>query len=82
MEAIREDEKEVEPPTPVIKTVKVTAAGRWNVRKGAGTNYGIVTVVSQGAEFPHISTAENGWIQIEINGGVGWLSNKCAAIVD
>ena len=82
MEAMREEEVEDEPAPVVAKKVAVTAAGRWNVRKGAGTNYGIVTVVSQGAEFPHISTAENGWLQIEINGGAGWLSNKCAALVE
>lgn len=81
MEAMREEEVEDEPAPVVAKKVAVTAAGRWNVRKGAGTNYGIVTVVSQGAEFPHISTADNGWLQIEINGGAGWLSNKCAALV-
>lgn len=82
MEALREDEEESAPAPVVTKKVAVIATGRWNVRNGAGTNYGIVTVVSQGAEFPYISTAENGWLQIEINGGAGWLSNKCAAIVD
>jgi len=82
MEAMREDEEDSTPAPVVAKKVAITAAGRWNVRKGAGTNYGIVTVVSQGAEFPHISTAENGWLQIEINGGAGWLSNKCAAIAE
>lgn len=80
MEALRDAEEDEPVPAP-MKMVSVFAAGRWNVRKGAGTNHGIVTVVSQGAEFPYISTADNGWLQIEVNGGAGWISNKCAAIV-
>ena len=80
MQAIADDEEPV-PETPVKqKSVIVYAAGSWNVRKGPGTNYGIVTVVKEGAAFPYISTADNGWIQVEINGGTGWLSPKCAEV--
>lgn len=79
MEVLREEDEEESIPVPV-KTVSVFAAGRWNVRKGAGTNYGIVTVVSQGATFPYVSAAANGWIQVEINGVMGWLSGKCAKL--
>lgn len=79
MGALRDKEKEESAPVQK-KTVTVFANGRWNVRKGAGTNYGIVTVVSKGATFPYVSTADNGWIQFEVLGGMGWISNKCASV--
>lgn len=75
-----EGEKDDDTPAE-IKKAKITAAGTWNVRKGPGTNYDIKTIVKQGAEFDYVSTAENGWIQIEINDGTGWVSPKCARVV-
>lgn len=81
MDALHEEEEDEVPHAPT-KTVSVFAAGRWNVRKGAGTKYGVVTVVSQGAEFPYVSTADNGWLQFEVLGGMGWISNKCATVVE
>lgn len=62
------------------KTATVTSPGTWYVRKGPGTNYGSVTVVKQGASFPCVSVAENGWAQIEINGTTGWISGKCVEV--
>ena len=63
-----------------LRQVRITAAGAWNVRMGPGKGYGIVTVVRQGAAFPHISTAGNGWHQMEVNGDAGWVSPKCAEV--
>ena len=62
------------------KSVRISAAGTWNVRKGPGTGYGVVTVARQGMEFGYVSTAQNGWIQIEALGGTGWVSPKCAEV--
>ena len=78
---ILSDNEEVQPEPPLPKkTVRVYAAGSWNVRKGPGTNYEIVTIVKHNASFPYISTADNGWIQVEVNGKNGWLSPKCAEV--
>ena len=75
------DNEEPEPSEPLkTKTVLVYAAGSWNVRSGPGTEYGIVTVVKKGASFWYVSTADNGWIQVEVNGQYGWLSPKCAEV--
>ena len=60
--------------------VRITAAGTWNVRRGPGKGYGIVTVVRQGTAFPYVSTADNGWHQMEVNGDTGWVSPKCAEV--
>lgn len=77
------DSEDPQPDAPVKpRTVLVYAPGSWNVRKGPGTSYGIVTIVKQGASFAYVSTADNGWMQVEINGGYGWISPKCAEVTD
>ena len=62
------------------RLVRVTKAGRWNVRNGPGTNHKILTVVSQGVELPYVSEADNGWLQVEYNGTTGWISGVCAEV--
>ncbi len=80
MNALNNDEE----PTPAEpmkkKNVIVYAPGTWNVRKGPGVDYGIVTIVKQGTVFPYVSTADNWWLQVEVNGTYGWLSPKCAEV--
>ena len=44
--------------TEPTKTVVISTAGNWNVRKGPGTNYGVLSVVSKGATLLYVSTAE------------------------
>ena len=63
------------------KKVRVYATGTWNVRKGPGATYEIVTIVKQDAVLPYVSTADNGWIQVETNGTTGWLSPRCAEVM-
>ena len=62
-------------------TLLISAEGRWNVRSGPGTEYGIITVVSAGATFEHIATAYNGWHCIRLTDAVGWVSGKCGEVV-
>ena len=62
-------------------TLRISADGRWNVRSGPGTEYGIVTVVSAGAKFEHIATAYNGWHCIRLTDSVGWVSGKCGEVL-
>lgn len=62
-------------------TLRISADGRWNVRSGPGTEYGIVTVVSAGAKFEHIATAYNGWHCIRLTDAVGWVSDKCGEVL-
>lgn len=80
MKIISDNEQPIDETPLPKKTVIVYASGKWNVRKGPGTNYEVVTIVKKGATAPYISTADNGWIQIEINGTTGWLSPKCAEV--
>ena len=82
MNAIAADEEPSTDEPVKRKNVVVYAAGSWNVRTGPGTGYGIVTIVKKGATFQYVSTADNGWLQVEINGTYGWLSPKCAEALD
>lgn len=62
-------------------TLVVTAAGRWNVRSGPGTEYAILNTVGNGAKFEHLATAYNGWHCARLGAGkIGWLSPKCAEV--
>ena len=82
MKIISDNEEPTEEMTPIAKKyVSVIKAGSWNVRKGPGTEYSIVTIVKNGALLPYISTASNGWMQVEINDTTGWLSPKCAEVI-
>lgn len=76
------DEAAAEEPAPEApkKTVRIISPGTWNVRKGPGTSYGTLSTVKQGTELPYVSTAGNGWIQVEINGTTGWVSGNCAVV--
>lgn len=75
------EEPSPEDPYPQVrKYARVYAPGTWNVRKGPGTSYEIITIVKENAVLPYVSTASNGWLQIEINGTYGWLSPKCAEL--
>lgn len=50
-----------------------------NVRKGAGTGYGILGTLSNGQSFSYTSES-NGWLQIAYNGGTGWISKKYTSV--
>ena len=85
MEAL--DDAEVDDDAPAAdetstetKTVKVTSAGRWRIRKGPSTSFGTLTTVPYGTEIPYVSTADTGWYMVEINGTTGYISNKCAEV--
>lgn len=62
------------------KRVDVTRAGTWNIRRGPGTEYGIIRTAAQGESFPHVLTAENGWHEIQLTGETGWISPVCTKI--
>ncbi|MBO4351609.1 MAG: SH3 domain-containing protein [Proteobacteria bacterium] len=56
------------------KTGVVTAAAL-NVRKGAGTSYGILGTLSNGDSFSYTQES-NGWLKISYKDGTGWISKK------
>ena len=51
-----------------------------NVRKGAGTNYSVVTKLSKGTVVDVIESASNGWKKIKTSSGTtGWVSGSYLA---
>ena len=60
------------------KTGKVTASSL-NVRKGAGTSYGVLGVLSRGASFSYTGES-SGWLKISYKGKVGWISKKYTTV--
>ncbi len=60
-------------------TLKITASSL-NVRKGAGTSYGILTSVKKGKTYTYTATKKVGsvtWYKIKVNNSVsGWVSGK------
>ena len=63
---------------PVTQTTKMytTASDGLNVRKGPGTGYGAIGMLSYGSEIAVISTESNGWKKISYNGGVAYVSGS------
>ena len=58
-----------------------TTADVLNIRKGPGTNYGILCSVEDGDTFP-ITGKTNGWYQILCNGRTGYVSAQYAKVED
>lgn len=56
------------------KSYTVTASAL-NVRKGAGTNYGILGQLSRNATVTALGES-NGWLKISYKGNVGWISKQ------
>ena len=57
--------------TPGTKGTITVADGTWNIRKGAGTNYGVVKVVKGGTKLEYLAI-ENGWYKLKD----GYISSK------
>lgn len=75
------DTGELDAPAPdETYDVHVFAEGRWNIRKGPGTNYGVITVVSSGTYLEFVDSAAAGWLCVRVNGQVGWISTKAARV--
>ncbi|WP_245959374.1 substrate-binding domain-containing protein [Neobacillus piezotolerans] len=57
----------------VVKKVKTTV--NLNVRKGAGTNYGIIGTAKKGQELSVVQVADK-WLKVKWNGKYGYVSKK------
>lgn len=66
-------------PEPIVTekndTVYVTG-NSVNLRKGAGTDYDVITGLTKGTELKRTGTTDNGWTRVEYNGETGYLSSK------
>ena len=56
--------------------IVVVTGGKVNLREGAGTQYGVASVVRRGMELEWVATADNGWHAVKAGGMTGWISPK------
>jgi cell wall-associated NlpC family hydrolase len=61
--------------------VKITSSGRLNMRKGAGTSYGIVAKLPSGAVAKLVST-HGDWYKVTYKGDTGYISAEYCKLVD
>ena len=62
------------PVEPVQEGEIVVAAGSWNLRRGPGTQYGVVKTVHGGDKL--VKVDPDGWIPVLVDGEVRWISPK------
>lgn len=53
-----------------------------NVRKGVGTKYDIIGKLNKGDVVIAIEELSNGWVKVEFNGVIGYVSNKNGAYLE
>ena len=61
-------------------TVSGTGGGGVNCRSGAGTGYGVITVVSEGAALTIRGQAANGWTPVTCGGQNGYIYSQYIAV--
>lgn len=72
----KNESKSVAPSTKVIEPVtKYVNVGSLNLRSGAGTNYSVITSVSQGQAVT-ATEINDSWSKVTVNGKTGWVSSK------
>jgi len=59
----------------VAKTFIGTASGNVNLRKGAGTNYGVIKVIAKGSEVTVLQLGKS-FSKVKRGSSTGWISNK------
>ncbi len=59
----------------IAKTFIGTASGNVNLRKGAGTNYGVIKVVKKGDEVTVVQLGKS-FSKVKRGSSTGWISNK------
>ena len=59
----------------IAKTFIGTVSGSVNLRKGAGTNYGVIKVIAKGSEVTVIQLGKR-FSKVSSRSTKGWISNK------
>ena len=58
----------------------VCGDGTVNIRMGNSTDFARITAVKNGARFPYIATAANGWHAVLLESQIGWVSGKYSKV--
>ena len=62
--------------------VATVNASRLNVRAKPSTGSVVLTVVQRGTALPLIEDAGNGWLKVDVNGMIGYISGQYASVSD
>ena len=68
------EERQSAPAEPTVEGDLVVASGSWNLRKGPGTQYGVVKTVHGGDRLEMVEPKD--WIPVNVGGEVLWISPK------
>ena len=68
------EERQSAPVEPVQTGDLVVASGTWNLRRGPGTQYGVVKTVHGGDRLEKVEPKD--WIPVNVGGDVLWVSPK------
>lgn len=68
------EERQSAPVEPVQTGDLTVAAGAWNLRRGPGTQYGVVRTVHGGDRLEKVES--KGWIPVNVCGDVLWIGPK------
>lgn len=61
-----------------IIDLREVAGSRVNMRSGPGTNYGVITTLTQGTETEVLEIDPSGWARLRVvgSGQVGWMAER------
>ena len=62
------------------RVVIACGSGAVNIRLGNGTQYGCIASAKNGAAFPWVATASNGWHAVALGEQVGWVSGRFSSV--
>lgn len=68
------EERQSAPAEPVQTGDLVVASGAWNLRRGPGTQYGVVKTVHGGDRLTSVEVTD--WTPVEFGGELLWISQK------
>lgn len=71
-----------EPPARA-EDIRVVSGSRVNMRSGPGTNYGVITVLVQGAETEVLEELDNGWVRLRVvaTGEEGYMAGRLLSAI-
>lgn len=62
------------------KKAYIVKPSTWNVRTGNGKDYEVIKSVPSGSSFPYVATAVNGWVAVEVEGQIGWITPEAVEV--
>jgi lysozyme len=62
------------------KKAYIAKPSAWNIRTGNGKDYEVIKSAPSGSFFPYVATAVNGWVAVEVEGQIGWITPEAVEV--